>query len=567
MKNDYWRDRELKHIEKMIKDDDILAKKITSNQLRAMDEIQEQIDAFYGRYADIEGISMSEAKKRVNKLDIEKYERKAKRYVKERKFTKIANEEMRLYNATMQINRLELLKANIHLELLAMTSEEQRILFEAMTKSARAEYTRQSGILGETIAFNQQSINAIVNSSFLTATWSERLWDNQDALRSELDRLLNRGIIQGRNPRELARELRKKFKTNVYNSERLLRTEMARVQQDVFQDSMKQSGYDQYIYIAESSACPICSALDNEVFDLKDAEVGINIYPMHPNCRCSTSAYMDREALERDLNERGLFAEGEQPKIQFNEHISSKLTEEHKQHYEKVLQNAPKQEKELWDKYQGELSWANNLKGGSEAAYFRPSQGVTLNTGKDLEGNYFSKPGTVFWHEFGHNIDYLSGNHQSNYVHRKFASASTKLSNGKTLGDTVVSEVRKMTNTKKGNAVEKRHFLKQDMMVDYDKNIPSMATVSDLYGGATGNKLILGAGHDKNYWVKPKGSLFRSIDGKEFRSDKVGNEAFAEMYSATMRNAQEELKSFKKWLPESYEMYQELVEIMLKGGN
>lgn len=303
----YWRDRELKHIKKMIKDDATISKRITRNQLRAMDEIQEQIDAFYGRYATTEGISMQEARKRVSKLDVDRYSRKAKRYVKERNFTKLANEEMRIYNVTMSINRLELLKANIHLELLAMTSEEQRILFESMTKSARAEYVRQSGILGETIAYNQKSINAIVNSSFLTANWSDRLWDNHDALRSELDRLLNRGIVQGQNPRVLARELRKKFDASVYVSERLLRTELARVQGDVAKDSFKQAGYEQYVWISEPTACDECAELDNgEPFDLKDAEVGINYIPKHPNCRCSVASYMDREAFEKDLEARGL---------------------------------------------------------------------------------------------------------------------------------------------------------------------------------------------------------------------------------------------------------------------
>src|SRR5699024_8418357 len=208
--------------------------RLKKNQLQVMDDIETQIHEFYGRYADKEGISIEEAKKRATKLDIKKYEKKARDYVKaskskdeevrQRAFTKTANEEMRLYNVTMRINRLELLKANIHLELLAMTSEEHRILLESMTASARAEYERQAGILGQTLNYNERNIQAIVNSSFLTATWSDRLWDNQDALRSELDRLLNRGIVQGLNPRELARELRNKFDASIYNSERLLRT-------------------------------------------------------------------------------------------------------------------------------------------------------------------------------------------------------------------------------------------------------------------------------------------------------------------------------------------------------
>jgi len=303
---DYWKDRELNHISKQIRSDEQIARRLKRLHLNAMDEIQEQIDAFYGRYATTEGISMQEARRRVSRLNIQKYERKARRYVRDREFTKLANEQMRIYNVTMQISRLELLKANIHLELLAMTSEEQRILFDAMTKSARAEYARQSGILGETIAYNQQGINAIVNSSFLTATWSDRLWDNHDALRSELDRLLNRGIIQGQNPRVLARELRKKFDASVYNSERLLRSELAVLQTKVQEDSYKQAGFDQYVVIVEPDGCDICKKFDDEVFDVKDMEISVNAPIFHPNCRCSTSSYFDREAFEKDLEARGL---------------------------------------------------------------------------------------------------------------------------------------------------------------------------------------------------------------------------------------------------------------------
>ncbi len=314
---EYWRERELKHIEKMIKDDIKLAKKIRDNQLRAMREVQQQIDAFYGRYATTEGIAMEEARKRVSKLDIDAYSKKAKRYVKGAhssdpmiqglSFTKRANEEMRLYNLTMKVNRLELLKANINLELVAMTNADEHFLLDAFTKGAREEYLRQAGILGETIAFNERNIATIVNSSFLNATWSERLWDNQNALRSEIERLLNRGIVQGTNPKVLARELRKKFDTSVANSEKLLRTEMAKIQGEVVMDSYKRAGYEQYVWIAEPTACDECAELDNgKPFNLKDAEVGINYIPKHPNCRCSVASYMSREEWDRKLKERGL---------------------------------------------------------------------------------------------------------------------------------------------------------------------------------------------------------------------------------------------------------------------
>lgn len=302
----YWRERELRHIRENIRNDEQIARRLRRLHLRAMDNIEKEIEAFYGRYATFEGITMEEARKRVTRLDIERYERKARRYVREFNFTEIANEEMRLYNVTMRINRLQLLKANIHLELLAMTSEEQRILYEVMTESARAEYERLSGILGQTLTYNERMLATIVNASFLSATWSDRLWDNQDALRHELDRLLNRGIVQGINPRQLARELREKFETSIYNSERLLRTELGRLQIQVQEDSYKQADISQYEVIVEPDGCDYCQSFDGKVFNVEDMEVSVNAPIFHPNCRCSTSAYISREEFEKDLERRGL---------------------------------------------------------------------------------------------------------------------------------------------------------------------------------------------------------------------------------------------------------------------
>ncbi|MEN2467953.1 minor capsid protein [Ornithinibacillus sp. JPR2-1] len=306
MANSYWRDRELKHIQKSIKNDQMVIAQINEKYQDAIDLIEEQIEAFYSRYSGKEGISMEEARKRVSELDIKRYERKAKRYVRERNFTSRANEEMRIYNLTMQINRLELLKQNIRLELIALSSDEQRIFYENLTRIAREEYQRQSGILGKTLSSPAENVEAIVNTSFHNATWSDRIWSNQDVLRSELDKLLSRGIIQGLNPRQLARELRKVVGSSIYESERLLITESARVQADVFKDSMEQADFHAYEYIAEPTACPICSALDGEIFKLSEMEIGKNMYPMHPRCRCATAGAFDRDAFEKDLESRGL---------------------------------------------------------------------------------------------------------------------------------------------------------------------------------------------------------------------------------------------------------------------
>src|SRR5690606_12899375 len=154
------------------------------------------------------------------------------------------------------------------------------------------------------INYNEKHIESIVNASFLTATWSDRIWANQDALRQELDKLLNRGILQGKNPRELARDLRKVFNTSAYNAERLLRTELARVQIQVQEGSYKKAGFEKYVVIVEPDGCEKCKPFDNKVFNVEDMQVGANAPIFHPNCRCSIAAYVDREAWDADLKAR-----------------------------------------------------------------------------------------------------------------------------------------------------------------------------------------------------------------------------------------------------------------------
>ena len=143
---EYWRKREEEALTKYKKSEAQYDKEIERIYADMLDRCNEQINAFYGKYASKEGISIAEAKKRVSQLDIEKYERKAKRYVRDKDFSDKANEEMRLYNATMKINRLEMLKANIGLELISGHDELEKFM-AGILKGRTEEELKRQGIL------------------------------------------------------------------------------------------------------------------------------------------------------------------------------------------------------------------------------------------------------------------------------------------------------------------------------------------------------------------------------------------------------------------------------------
>lgn len=135
---EYWKNRETEAKKHNIQEEAEYNRKIKEIYANMMDEINKEINGFYTKYAAKEGITMAEAKKRVSKLDIAAYERKAKKYVETKDLSDRANEEMRIYNLTMKVNRLELLKANIGLvKKSLLTSSEYRKKFNQVSGNSK----------------------------------------------------------------------------------------------------------------------------------------------------------------------------------------------------------------------------------------------------------------------------------------------------------------------------------------------------------------------------------------------------------------------------------------------
>lgn len=294
----YWKNREAQQRKYNIQNEAEYQKHIQKIYQNMIDEVEKEINGFYGKYASKAGITMAVARKRASKLDMDAYSRKAAKYVKEKNFSPQANEEMRLYNLTMKVNRLELLKARIGLEMVVGFDELQKYYSDILIDRATSEFKRLAGILGESIQNNARASDAIVNASFHNATFSDRIWMYQGMLKNELGSLLQTGLIQGQHPRKLATHLRKRFGVSQSNAERLMTTELARVQTEAQKQSFDRNGFEEYTFLALGTACPICRALDEKHFKVTKMLPGTNAPPMHPRCRCSTAAYMDSKEYE-----------------------------------------------------------------------------------------------------------------------------------------------------------------------------------------------------------------------------------------------------------------------------
>lgn len=292
----YWANREWETRNQYLKEEDGFMSDVNKVYEDMYRWCESEIERFYGKYASAEGIDIAEAKARVSRVDIEEYEKLAKEYVKDRNFSPQANAEMRLYNATMRINRLEMLKARIGVHIVGGFNDLDGFYSRVATDRATKEVQRQAGILGTTVSNADTTSRAkeAVNGSFKGATFSQRIWSHMATLKNDLANALQQGLIAGVGSRELAQKIKKKFKTSKYNAERLIRTELRSLQTDVAMNSYKRQGIERYVFLAVNrNACPICRALNNKDFAVSEAEKGENAPPIHPNCHCTTAPYID----------------------------------------------------------------------------------------------------------------------------------------------------------------------------------------------------------------------------------------------------------------------------------
>ena len=288
MSSEYWEKRQREWIEKQAKNDADFKKKISKYYDDATLKAQQDINDFYMRFAKKENITMAEARKRVKEFDVKGFEKRAKEMVKNQDFSDEANERLRIYNATMRINRLEMLKSKLAMDYLEANNKLDNEMKKQFTDYLTGEAKHQAGILGKTIPDDlTKRIEQLVNASYKGATFSERLWASQDQLKGELDNILTRGLIMGQNPRQLASRLKPLINDAVNNkkyvTEKIAVTESARMAHEYRTKLYKENDVKEVKWIAETTACKICLPRDNKVYKLGE-EPDI---PAHPYCRCN----------------------------------------------------------------------------------------------------------------------------------------------------------------------------------------------------------------------------------------------------------------------------------------
>ena len=139
----------------------------------------------------------------------------------------------------------------------------------------------------------------VVNGSFQNATFGDRIWSNQDALKSKIDSALTSWLIRGDKPTDkLAKELSDGMNVSKSAAERLMLTESSRISTEAEKRSFEKAGVEYYWVVGKPDACetyckPLIIKSHQTPLKVSEIKIGENVPPIHPRCRCVMSAASD----------------------------------------------------------------------------------------------------------------------------------------------------------------------------------------------------------------------------------------------------------------------------------
>lgn len=321
---DYWEKRALRDKKFATnRTEDYIKNKLSKAYSEVSKELEEEIKALYEKLDKSKSLlaqsneklltstQASEIKELLNKLNEEKEKLTNANLPKEvsdtiEKNIKLIEESLKMKSKSGYITHLEMMQERVNSLALSVANENQINMYDYLAKEYTDDYFRGvfrvqqgMGFGKDFISPNPKLIQNVIMRSYAGSSFSKRIWKDVNKLGITLKDTLTKGFIRGDSIDTMTKRLLERVDVSKSHAKMLIRTESARVCEEATKDAYKECGIEQYIYLAtlDRKTSLICQELDMKSFLLKDAKIGENYPPMHPNCRSTTMA--DTKPLKR----------------------------------------------------------------------------------------------------------------------------------------------------------------------------------------------------------------------------------------------------------------------------
>lgn len=303
---EYWKKRYEEEMERAMHQADGPKKDLRKYADTVIRRLEKDINDWYQRYANENGMSLADAKKQLDarelkafNMDLEEYRAIAERDELSEEHKKMLKQA----SARQQLDRVQELYINTVQELeswakyqdstisdlLSNVYESSNYRTAWMTQSMKGQYDMYAQV-------DHRTIQRIIDSPWAPdgKNFSARIWDNRKQLATSLQNDFVQALVAGDGTATMSEAIAKRMNTSYNNANRLVETELARVHSQAFMDCMTELDVDAVEILAtlDNKTSPICRRMDGKYVQCKDAKPGITIPPFHCHCRSTTVPYI-----------------------------------------------------------------------------------------------------------------------------------------------------------------------------------------------------------------------------------------------------------------------------------
>lgn len=276
---------------------------------KAQRQIQGQIEAWYGRLADNNGVTIEEARKLLTSSEMKEFKWDVKEYIKYGRENAIDPKWMKeLENASAKyhISRLEALKLR--------TQQAAEVAFgnelDGIDSMARKVFTEnyhhtifevQKGFnVGWDIGqIDERKLEKLIAKPWAAdgKNFSDRIWQQKRQLVDEIHNQLTRSCLLGKSPDDAIKAISKKFNVTKGQAGRLVMTEQAYFHSVSQKEAFQDLDVEEFEVVAtlDSHTSAVCQEMDGQHFPMKEYQPGVTAPPFHVWCRSVTVPYFDDE--------------------------------------------------------------------------------------------------------------------------------------------------------------------------------------------------------------------------------------------------------------------------------
>ena len=262
----------------------------------ALDAIQDDIAALYGRFAKDNELSVVEAMRLLQGREYRKWRMSIDAYVAQIASTgdKELEKELNVLAMRSRITRLDKLYAETLVEIAKLDQETRDKISEFLPSAYRDFYYhtlydigQKHGLDSVVSQVDSEQIEKVLRTPWSGKNYSARIWKNGRKLAQAIRDVTVQAVHRGSSIQALSQQVSQRMGVGYRQSVRLVRTELNYVQNHAILDGIKDSGMKYYRFVAtlDKRTSPQCRSHDGHVYPVDDYSPGSTAPPLHPHCR------------------------------------------------------------------------------------------------------------------------------------------------------------------------------------------------------------------------------------------------------------------------------------------